>query len=406
VASLMIDETSILRTRVDAVRAQIRAADRGLARILELEPHLQGRVSPRFAQALAGRSDRLAMVAESLSSSGTAKPADWQALADARTILDPIFSELHAFLQAAEARRAERDGGLLRLADALLDELGDADVFKARITVLADREYFGSLAEMIRIKFPDTTIWTLPVVAHEFAHFLVTSLRVDDRGAKDYPFERILDRAGNQAARRRLEELVADVCAAYLVGPAYAFTCVLLRWEPVERQPLSTHPVAEVRVDAVLRTLSAFSPVDAVSDPYRGPVEFIRSAWNAIPRPPADATDAAAPDRSLLEAAFEPLADLLRTWLPHVRYESFREAARLAPLLRADTDGVPDGAWSLADVLNAAWLARLQARADDGGATDARTVAAIESHAVALMNRRLADQAAGRAQPIVSGQRR
>jgi hypothetical protein len=129
-----------------------------LARILELEPRLQGRVSPRFAQALASRADQLAIIAESLNRSGTAKPADWQALADARTTLDPIFGELHAFLQGAEARRAERDGGLLRLADALLDEFGDADVFKARITVLADREYFGSLAEMIRIKFPDTTI--------------------------------------------------------------------------------------------------------------------------------------------------------------------------------------------------------------------------------------------------------
>ena len=360
-------ESDVLRSRVVAVVGEIGRAREALEVLRQIEPAFYGGVQPRFEQALTKHGDALTEVIRQVRA-GTADASAWTRLRNATVELGPVMRDIHASVQSASARSLRLDAGLLRMADALLDELGVAGEFKARMTVLADREFYpgDQVAEMIRLRFPDTTIWTLPVVAHEFAHFLVRSARIDQPPGYRYPFLELLAREQDPRARSRLEELLADAFGAYAIGPAFGFTCVQLRFSPEARGEADVHPSTSVRVEAILRTYKGMTPEESGVHPYAGQMALLRRTWDALPRTPGapvPATEAA--DMALLGTHLPAVHRVLAEVVPQVRYRTMRTALTLAPLLAAGSWGTrPDLDPSTADVVNAAWIARLGARGD------------------------------------------
>jgi uncharacterized protein YbdZ (MbtH family) len=124
---------------------------------------------------------------------------------------------------------------------------------------------------IIRLGFPEWTIWALPLFAHEFGRILVDENtefqgHVDDlvgeiagepaKELKDDALER-----ERQARGARIRMYLADAFATYVMGPAYACACLLLKLDPTEvGQTTQDQGWDRVRAEVVLGTLGKLDP--------------------------------------------------------------------------------------------------------------------------------------------------
>jgi hypothetical protein len=306
---------------------------------------------------------------------GVPLPECWAALRQVQDAALPLFREGLRFIQGAMARTSGLDEGLCRVADALLHDLSARAVLHwDGFTVLDEGEFFGELAKIIRLRFPDVSIWDLPVAVHEFGHFVAQELRAQrGDGTYRYPVQALLAReAPGSPAWWALQEHFADAFATFAAGPAYAAACILLRFDPMRSWeppgPGSRHPAPGWRVATILHVLREMDRAEGgLLRPYGPFVERLARAWESSVASTRDGNPAPPPARPAAAgpaADVEQLYEILRAGLPNARYDGWQRAASLAADLASEADlgGLGRAARSsrIADVLNAAWLWRLE----------------------------------------------
>jgi hypothetical protein len=141
------------------------------------------------------------------------------------------------------------------------------------------------MVHVIRVRFPETSVWNLPVVAHEFGHFVAPELETREqvRGAI-HPVREALDREGKGSLiqRAHMEELFADLFATYVLGPAYACTCILLRWNAgTAYKDREKHPSIAKRVDWILKVLERMNENESGGEPtFWRIAKELRKSWD------------------------------------------------------------------------------------------------------------------------------
>jgi hypothetical protein len=330
---------------------------------------LRDRVHVRLETEISKRKNAFELVRAKLDDGG---PVDdcWQAFQIAAKRSARLHTECLAYLQGALARRSGLDRGVCVIGDALLTGLAhSADIPWHRFTILADREFFAGTAQIIRLRFPETSVWHLPLAAHEFGHYVGPRLDGPDAEPDDNrSFMSFLRLSG--WSEPHLREYFSDAFAAYALGPSYAYACIHLRFNPDPEPALNdgqSHPAYAKRAHLVLQTLRAMQAFGAVT------LDELEAAWAesmnaaaAVGQPTAlESTEAL---DCLLE---QELLPLLRTQIPAVEYQrsDWLRAERLASLLgdvavetsESDKLSAED---TIADVLNASWRARADAHAN------------------------------------------
>lgn len=252
------------------------------------------------------------------------------------------------------------DGGLCPIADAMLEELAiPADKLWSRRTVLAGGEFMAEPAQIIRLRFPVAAIWDLPVAAHEFGHLV---------GLRDWQDFRLL----TQERRERpwLHEHCADMFATYTLGPAFACTCLLTRFDPTSDPDdgWDTHPSAAARAHVILRTLDKMAVPDQTFPEMAQITKLLSETWLAC-------LEVAAPRRGQmrqtttdrLDRWIAPLYTKLEDTCLGARYDRWSRAEELAPKLRSGSaarDPATTAGMDIRDVINAAWHARISIKND------------------------------------------
>jgi hypothetical protein len=138
------------------------------------------------------------------------------------------------------------------------------------------------LEPIIRLRFPEWTIWALPLTAHEVWHAGLGK-DVTSRLTLDPNLTRI------SLNDSEIQQCLADAFGTYTVGPAYAFAAIMLLFDPLL-------PRDEARVCAVLEMLTRVSP--APQDDYAKICSALRIAWDSAKDQaavPADAATAGGP---------------------------------------------------------------------------------------------------------------
>ena len=141
--------------------------------------------------------------------------------------------------------------------------------------------------QLIRIRFPVCGIWDLPIVAHEFGHFAAARITVSEGGAdRVLPFARFVDEyldenrnLGNEW-RDYLSEYFADCFATFVLGPSYACTSLLLRFDigTAYAEADMLHPSYAKRAHAILCLLRRMdAEADSAGD-FTGAVGRTRPA--------------------------------------------------------------------------------------------------------------------------------
>jgi hypothetical protein len=304
---------------------------------------------------------------DDLLASGAPLKTCWDTFRATRETCLSLFREALAFMQGASLRQARLDGGYCDLADALLDELDSTGDLKwGRMTIPAESEFFGDMAQIIRLRFPEVDIWNLPVAVHEFGHYVGPRIELtvteDRRTRTRYPFQELLDREGDRGLKwwYFAHEQFADVFATYVAGPAYPCACVFARFDPGtahdDRGP--RHPSSAKRVELMLRTLRQMNGATTLTADYGGVLEQLREGWRDDLHAAEQPTELDPEATRELDRAFPELYRLVDDHLRVLRYGGMNRAEELKNALSVDRPPLTADT-SIADVLNAAWLRRI-----------------------------------------------
>lgn len=282
------------------------------------------------------------------------------------------------------------------LADRLIVEAsvdltgssGEAPYF----TVPALQEALSkSLVRTVRMRFPEWTVWTLPLLAYDYGHVAINDYRISLTDVVEDPLRQVLEaqvtndlvhdvehqakltaaasdeargrviRRADKCARDRIGVLLADALATHWMGPAYACAAVHLRFDP--SSAFAGRPSYDERVRLILGRLRRIARKD---EQQAKVAEKLTAEWIAA----VERADAPRPESSEPTSSEELLVSALDLALSELP-QAFRFGNALwskansakasweeeAEDLRALT--VPAEKLPLRVVLNAAWLTRL-----------------------------------------------
>ena len=352
-----MDESSILNARIQALALDLGQASHALESA-KVEEELRERVRVPFLELITAQQNSLGNLRNLLGQGQLSVEKGWSSFQIISNDCQNLLKECLEFVQGALARRAGMDFGICRIADALLMDIGHrSDISWTRFTMLAVGEFFHDMSEIIRLRFPDSTIWSLPIACHEFGHFAEQRISERYAGQTRYPIQQILEQEGFNDAKNVsfLRELFADLFATFALGPAYACTCILTRFDPGQAYvDGNEHPSAAKRAYFILAALDKMNKAQ-ITRPYGHIIERLKAAWGK---------DVDADTAGQLNVWLESLYLALNK-KSGLCYKGWAGASALIPAMMS-TELPPDalqlakaGKAKIPDVLNAAWVCRL-----------------------------------------------
>jgi hypothetical protein len=317
----------------------------------------------------AGEAEELRKKLENGLPEGTTLHNAWESYGKLVKSSQPIFREALELIGGLAIRNKELDTGVYGLADELVRYCAEASIGdrRASITIPAHQETVDkTLARIIRLRFPEWTIWTLAFTAHEFGHIVTR----DNERLQQFVLAQPSD-----WGRYLLQEILADTFATYTMGPAYACAAVLLRFNPPIVSDVTPGYLGDAkRAHAVFTMLhkmgkEAAGKVDA--NPYEKIEQCLEQQWQAV-------LNQSEPNNWIEPKDKERLGDLVdaiwrqfsRTLRPTARYSHEANSWALAKAwgqhwldeLEADQQlTIPkvSSTHKVRDALNAAWVCRV-----------------------------------------------
>ena len=270
----ILEMTQDAKDRVATVIETIGEMKRNCFQIPPQEP-----VGVRLKDDLTGRIKNptkvLAEVRDTLTK-GLPDASAWQKYGVANLTSQDIFAEYVDFLGGMALRDIGFDEGISRLAEDLIRTYATNRPPKYPWLALpaARREAVAkTLASIVRVGFPEWTIWALPFTAYAFWHVIAR----DD-------FEEVLteDLGG---IPERYQSCLGDAFATFTMGPAYAYAAFYLLLSPLEADAAQEADGCvgdDTRARAILAMLNSMSASDTLADiGYGALVENLNNMWTA-----------------------------------------------------------------------------------------------------------------------------
>jgi hypothetical protein len=358
-----MDATSLLVERLQALRERLNMADAAIG------------AAPAFAAAIADSRDRL----EDAMRDARASEGAWHELAVCEERSKTLFREVLAYLQAI-GHPALPESGAGLLARGLVAELGSKLPLGPAPVIAPDvDDSFSDFVEIIRLRYPPVGIWDVPVVAHEYGHFAAYRVTCWEDGMQRSQDVRTF--VSNQLAGKELKseseqekwrfwlnELFADGFATYCVGPCYAASALLLRFDVAQacNGDQRTHPSCAARAAAILEILREMNKSEQA--PYKKAIRVLETRWLDLLK---FAESGNCKGEWVPEMAYQ-LYDVVRNVARGARYDNWSYADATLQYVLTDPARSPGRRFSACDLLNAAWLAR--ARGGDPAAINARAL--------------------------------
>jgi hypothetical protein len=116
-----------------------------------------------------------------------------------------------------------------------------------------------TLARIVRVGFPEWTVWALPFTAHAFWHVI----------ARDDLEDVVLQETALEAIPERLQTCLADAFATYTMGPAYAYAAFYLLLNPLDAfaaNPANPADTAGLRVGDDTRAQAILAMLVSMDD--------------------------------------------------------------------------------------------------------------------------------------------
>lgn len=388
------DPQHLLQAQIEGLEEALSSTRRAMSALLnaQADPGQHQAIAVPFRGLFQDQQVRLGELKERLAQlePGASLAGQWSTLeSDIGKACRQLFDEFLACLGGLLLRQAGLDEDMCRLSDALIRQLAEqARVRWDGFTILGAGELYSAPSEVIRLRFPDFTIWSLPMAAHEFGHHVDEARRNQDFPhlygeilfeESQGPFPPSQEAFGGQVLQ--LKEHFADLFAVHAVGPCFACTCIELRFEPsqayVPRGARGQHPPDAERAYLILKAL------EAMDARYARLAGTLRSHWQQMLCSAGRRQELPPERRECLDRRLQRLLEALDLpRLRRARYQGWEGARWLAArddYWRSASYGSPDQDWQrrasdlvarfsaahgqppqMADILNAAWLFRFE----------------------------------------------
>ncbi|HEY0167635.1 MAG TPA: hypothetical protein VGB75_11400 [Jatrophihabitans sp.] len=359
--------TQIFLGRVALQRDRLLAAGAAADRVADEIPAFGHVTRAALKAALRETDQALAELAERIDRRGLTDTR-LERFAMLRTATDRVVGECFALAAGVLTRKAGLDGDACREADEFIAELASLiNPSLARPTVPGEEEFLHRGVDVIRRRLPDNGVWDLAVMAHEFGHVLVAHhQRWDTTNDAKIDMQSMVEEGWAAYPRAPSEELFCDAFATFVLGPAYAAALVLHRLDPAEQTaPASsgTHPPDAARAVVVLEALGRLA-VEETSE-TRVPLlhQYLTAAWASLQAQSPASLRLSDDDHLSLTMRTRRAHNDLARWLEPAQ---FHWPSMTIQEVRKHLEGQQPTAGSapratIREVLNAAWLSRVEA---------------------------------------------
>ena len=249
----------------------------------------------------------------------------------------------------------------------LCNELTTPDLNPLLAIPAAEDPLAETMARIIRLRFPEWTIWTLPLVAYEYARVVFDDIEQLQAAIDDEVRRRMEDDEppSQKDVALAVTTQLADVFGTYVMGPAYACAAVMLRLEPI-----ASDGVEKGDLERVATLFATVQRLYGDEDPAVFVKENLRRPWELA----LEGVESTADEKRIKQAerfAARALRIVERTTYADAKFESYAETgehwARAKKLseswcIEQGGKGADPNApkrFRLREVLNAAWRSRL-----------------------------------------------
>lgn len=245
-------------------------------------------------------------LADELAKLPTIDPADhdalreaWHNYAELRERNAQIHREFLEAMLGLTVRCKNLDNSFCALADALILSINRLHLPDTLAIPASHEAGSRTLARLVRVRFPEWTIWSLPLVAHEFGHVAIEDAKelrdiartiidseavADPQWVKDPQDEQ--KRKINQAIRQRVEcrvrHFLADVFAVFTIGPSYPCSLILLRLTPGGPNSSGNEPRDIERAEVALEMLRRMAEAAPKPTGYDVIIKTLADEWSGM----------------------------------------------------------------------------------------------------------------------------
>jgi len=306
----MSAETEVLIAQIDALTEQLQRGE-AVLKSESIEREYRMPIYGKFARAISPlmrRLEQLRCTAAKDSLAPEELDAAWREFTEAYSEGQRVFAQCLDFLGGIAVRRMGLERGICGVAERLVGDFAFATgVPWSSVMILGEERLFDDVAQItqiIRMRFPEWDVWSLPFTAHEFGQLVASGESV--RGLREFMVDeerrlrRLIEDAQIQQAelqavaptiralraeyvgtrnavaveqflaqqRHHLHSLFADIFATYFLGPAYVYARLFLRFVPTAAftdEPAS--PSEARRMAVMVSTLQQMSQAEK-HDPY------------------------------------------------------------------------------------------------------------------------------------------
>jgi hypothetical protein len=289
---------------------------------------------------------------------------------EAQTTMDLCFEVIRGVL----LRDTNLDGGYTQMADALLYELGSATSLRRPAHMVMGRSFQHEPVGPLGTTFPDFSVWSLPLLAHELGHEVERDLHAE--------LQPVLA-ASIQSLPSRLEEpyvseLFCDAFATFSTGPAFPLSYLSLYASPASESLARFRPDSLTRIQLCIGILRKSGANDRGRlAPFLTVLERILTDGSESAEPGATPTQ----NRLFVDQMAHLFHVLLSANLPPAVAFDFSDSQQnlilnLARELHGEHSFQPSTQTAIRDVLNAGWYARITANDATIGAKLRRAIKA------------------------------
>jgi hypothetical protein len=363
----------LMLARLDGLLARLNEAHRAISTEGQ-DSRIKERIGNELARRLLEHTRALEGRRSKVAENGEVSKYAWAEVKSSVTA--SLLDECLLYLQAARSRSSGVEADLCEIIDALFDELAGKTQSLAwkSYSVFAPEDSFDVLSRIIRVRYPVSGVWDIPIAVHEFGHFLSGNLRrVRPDGSAQLVFEeeknsfvppQSIDQTplGMQQShtdwRFWLDEIFADVFATYAVGPSFACSCLLVRFDPgsTEEETDGKHPSYAKRAYVILQTLRFLNEEQLGRGQFGQAIQVLDTSWQGACE--AAGTRWNVPDETWLGRLVSNIYNMLKTVEGGLRFNDWKAASNKLRLLEQPNDAVGD--FTLVELLNAAWICRLK----------------------------------------------
>ena len=334
-------------------------------------------------------SGELTRLQSQLSAGGASGPAEWRRYTDIYHASQELFRDSLELIGGLALREKLLDQEICRLTDELILNCAESMMTTTSPTIPAHLELPPRiLRRVVRMRYPEWTIWTVPLAAYEFGHIAVREIdelkkycakQAEDalRPGQSADSDDGIDNDQLQRATSSVAVLMADAVATYTLGPAYACPALLLQFSPIADEPGTEFgPSGTQRATLVLGILEGMGQGRKPDDvnAFDIVLKELGKRWDAIQQPedatsqpitldPQDVLDIFSQQLDYLRPVRYPTGRLnehiyggwtvARQWEEHWENQLSNHTGRLTTPEISSNGKLRDG-------LNAAWLCRLR----------------------------------------------